>query len=486
MLTAILPPDSRHRTAELLARTGPVSFVVESRAGEEALGPLLDALDTRRRLVFRAPGLTDLENLAAFRRTVEEALGVAVEGAPDWTEVLDAVLDSGPVIVILDRPRLLAQANRQFWRAVGQSWIRARGGGVRSALIMVDDRLGLGDALGGRGSPFSAPADDLRPGPPVPPLDVVRVSPRTPWDMAEAGARWDGGDLLRAWAFFGTNPLRWPAAPDARGPEAALRALTADPHRAGESPVRLLERLVQTPHRYASMLRALSRGALPRRALSRAVDRSSTTRSASGPYLKRLEELGLVSVERPLDAPAGARRSRYRITDPYEALWWSCMHPLGARVVTEPDWDRLWADHIRPHLYGHVVSVLPIVIRAFLWRFAKARFGAPPREVGPLWGEGYDFPAAATLRSGAVCYAHIHGGRSKAGIAELRTLEAQMSEVRYGFGRQARLRLIIALTGFDDELRREAARNGLIRLLGPEELGGGSGQAGSGAAPFTG
>ena len=72
-----------------------------------------------------------------------------------------------------------------------------------------------------------------------------------------------------------------------------------------------------------------------------------------------------------------------------------------------------------------------------------------------------------------MCYAHIHGGGEPCGLEALAALDRQMRDVRYGFGRQARLRLLVSVTGFDDALRREAARNHFVQLVGPEDLASG-------------
>ena len=470
MLESRLPKDARETLSLALGRPGPVAVSVEGRAGEDLLVPVLRALDRRRKVVFTAPGLTDLENRAGFRDVVRAALGLDLPPEPNWTDAVTSVFQSGPVVLVLHRPRGLAQAHRAFWTELGAGWATARRGGSRSALVLVDEEHGLTESLGGTESPFALPGErlgsDLRQGP----LERITIPPRVPGDMLEAGSPWVAGDLLTAWSLLGTRPARWETASGRRSPAEAARRLVW--RGSYEAPDRALSRWVQTPHRYASMLRALSQGARSRRELSAAVDRASTSRSASGPYLKRLVELGLVAVERPLDASSGSRRSRYRLTDPHEAFWWSCIHPLGARPLTDPDPRALWARAVQPRIQRHLIACLPTAVRAFLWRDAEGRFGAPPREVGPLWGEGYDFPAAATLRNGAVCYAHIHGGGEPCGLDALATLDRQMRDVRYGFGRQARLRLLVSITGFDDALRREAARNHFVQLVGPQDLAG--------------
>lgn len=472
MLEARLPTTAHGRLTELMARPGPVAVSVEGRAGEDVLIPLLGALDRRRRLVFTAPGLTDLENLDLFRQAITDGLGVAAPSTSSWTRVLESVFESGPVVLVLHRPHLLVQANRQFWAELGKAWVGVRRAGTRSALVLAEEEHGLATSLGGRESPLALPAEGLGTGTGAEAIERVTVSVRSPQDMAAAGSPWTGPDLLLAWSLLGTNPERWRTRSPRRDPLFVVRDLVLG--RAGpyEAPDTLLRRLVQAPHRYGSMLRALARGARSRRELSAAVDRASTSRSASGPYLRRLTELGLVSTHRPLDAAPRSRKSRFRLTDPHEALWWAWVHPLGARIRTHPDPDTLWAGAVSRHLLNHRIATLPAAVEAFLARSSPDRFGAPPREVGPLWGEGYDFPVAATLRNGAVCYAHIHGGRSPAGLEELARLEAQMREVRYGFGRQARLRLVVSLTGFDESLRREAARNPLVQLIGAADLAG--------------
>ncbi|NNF26113.1 MAG: hypothetical protein HKN73_02675 [Gemmatimonadetes bacterium] len=472
MLQPLLPTSARTRLAALLARPGPVAVSLEGRAGEDVLAPLLSVLDRRRRLVFSAPGLTDLESQDLFRRCVLEGLGTEPPPTSSWSEALGYVFQGGPMILVLHRPNLLAQANRQFWAELGKAWVAVRKAGTRSALLLAQEEHGLASSLGGAESPFALPAEELGPAPHNGPLERVTVPLRSPWDMAAAGSPWTGPDLLTAWSLLGTNPERWRSASTRRDPRSAVRDLILG--RAGpyEPPDALLGRLVQTPHRYASMLRALARGAHSRRELSKAVDRASTSRSASGPYLRRLMELGLVSPLRPLDAGPRSRKSRYRLTDPHEALWWAWIHALGARIRTDAHPEPLWARAVGPRIQGHQVATLSSAVEAFLRNSASDRFGAPPREVGPLWGDGYDFPVAATLRNGAVCYAHIHAGTSAAGLEELARLEDQMREVRYGFGRQARLRLLVSLTGFRDGLRREAARSPLIQLIGAAELAG--------------
>ena len=454
---------------------GPLLLSLEARAGLDALPLVLEATEGQRRAVFLSPGLTDRENTEAFASLIRPFLPDRDPAPEGWAGAMDAVARRAPMTLIVQDPRSLAAANRRIWRTLGECWTQIRGSGARVHLYFVDDQFGLAEDLNAQDSPFRDPVAQLRAGPEANPVDVVQIGPASHYDLGLAAPTWTGMDLLVAWALLGGIPSHWGTSPGAVSPIRAARDLfmpgtLGTGPLAGSSPDHLLARHVQSPHRYASILGAVSKGAVNWREVSATVGAASSARSSSGPYLQRLQELGLIAVDRPLGATSGGRRSRYRLTDPSEAFWWSRVHPERSALAAARDPLAIWRAQIQPGIKDHVARVLPQVLRAFLVRGAEGYLGANAREVGPLWGDGFDFPAAATLMNGAVCYAHIHTRPGLAGMDALEKLESQMKAARYGFGRQARIRLLVSLSGFTEQLKRESARNSLIRLLGAEGL----------------
>ena len=232
----------------------------------------------------------------------------------------------------------------------------------------------------------------------------------------------------------------------------------------------MLERAVGKANRYAAILRAIATGAESWPELSARIP------GTAGPYLLRLRELGLVDAQRPVDAPPRSRRTRYRLSDPHEAFWWSVIHRLRPGLVAaaaagpEGTAERIWREAIRPSFAHAVRHALPLICRNYLRFGCEPVLGARARTAGPLWGSGFDFPVAGTLASGAVCYGHIHPGPAPAPAAILQDLDRQIRATRYGYGRQARLRLIFSLSGFERELQRMAVRDARVWLIGKEEL----------------
>lgn len=454
---------------------GPRLVSVEGRAGLDALPLVLTATEGQRRGVFHSPGLTDRENGEAFATLIRPFLPDEDPAPSGWAEAMDAVARRAPMTLIIQGPRSLAAANRRIWRTLGEAWTRIRRSGARVHVYLVDDQFGLADALNAEDSPFRDRAAQLRPGPEPDPVETVRIGPGSHYDLGVAAPLWTGMELLVGWALLGGIPSHWGGSPGRASPlrTARERLMPGMPGACpldGSLPDHLLARHVQSPHRYASILRAISMGATNWREVSATVGAASTAKSSSGPYLQRLQELGMIAVDRSLGARSGSRRSRYRLTDPYEAFWWSRVHPRRSALAVAADPAAFWREQIQPGVAEHVARVLPQVLCGFLLRGAEDYVGSAAREVGPLWGDGFDFPAAATLTNGAVCYTHIHPGPGPASVAALAGLESQMKAARYGFGRQARLRLLVSLSGFTEPLKRESARNPLIRLLDAERL----------------
>lgn len=501
------------RIRDISRRPGPAIASVEGRLGLSPLDLVLEATKGRRRVLFVPPALTDAENrralaasLAPLAGDVVPATGSSVRATASakspaglgggagvggrgrgsgvgWTALLGLLADLAPLAVIVDEPEGIAAVHRGFWRNLAQAWREVARRGARVHLFLCSRERGLGSFLNRSASPLADMAD---------PVAVVRLEPGTHYDLARAVPRWTGRDLLLGWAVFGGQPATWAEIPGRVDPTEALRralANTARPWRSDRwtrGPEELLRSGVRKTNRYASILSRLARDTPGRR-----LRNASTT----GPYLARLQELGIVAADRPLGARPGGRRTRYRLSDPHEAFWWSTVHPVraqlrmlgsggaagnaaGAGSANAPDGpasrnpalDALWDEAVAPALNSALVRAFPMICRNFL-RFGSGQvLGATAREVGALWGPGFDFPAAAALHNGAVCYGHLHHGPERASLATLAELERHVRKTRYGFARQARVRIVFSLAGFDEDLRREAARNALIRLVGTDEL----------------
>jgi len=486
--------ETTARIRDISRRPGPAVASVEGRLGLSPLDLVLEATRGRRRVLFVPPGLTDADNrreLAAclaplagdaIRATGSSVLATTSAMSPTgrgrgsgvgWPALLGLLADMAPLAVIVDEPEGIAGVHRGFWRDLARAWRRVARRGARVHLFLCCRERGLGSFLNRPESPLADVTD---------PVAVVRLGPGTHYDLARAVPRWTGRDLLLGWAVFGGLPATWAEIPDRVDPTEALRLALANAARPWASdrwtagPEELLRRGVRKTNRYASILSRLARDA-PGQRLRNA--------SATGPYLARLQELGVVAADRPLGARPGGRRTRYRLSDPHEAFWWSTVHPVRARLrmlgsgsaagdagaaSAGAALDGLWDEAVAPALNDALARAFHMICRNFL-RFGSGQvLGATARDVGALWGSGFDFPAAAALRNGAVCYGHLHRGPEPASMATLVELERHVRKTRYGFARQARVRIVFSLAGFDDDLRREAARNALIRLVGADEL----------------
>jgi hypothetical protein len=236
----------------------------------------------------------------------------------------------------------------------------------------------------------------------------------------------------------------------------------------------MLRRDVQSPARYASILRAIAVGRHEWGELAAAVP-DLTSSGQLGPYLARLEALGLVEVRRSLDARERSRSRRYHAPDPFLSFWYRFVLPHLTELEAGAAADA-WSRRIRPALDEHVRLFFPDLARAYVARYAE-QLRSPAREVGALWGPGYELDVAATLRSGAVCYGTCHWHDQPVGEDALAALEPALRHSRYGFGRETRLRVVFHGRDVRDDLVRKAARDEHIRLVGLEELLDGLGPA---------
>ena len=446
------------------ARPGPLLTVVEGRAGLDATPDLVrETQRITRRVVYVSPGLTDQENAASFAEAA--APWIPKDAGSGWPELLTSLAAQAPITVIIGRARTLSAVNKRIWQLLGDAWRGVRKSASRVHVVLVDEGFGLGTHLNRPESPFRDPSERLRSEPSPDPVEVLRLGSGSHYDLQKAFPDLGGMTLLKTWSRVGGLPVRWRQLQGGSPSQARLsRQALFDPDL---NPGRTLEQHVQSPHRYASILGRIAGGARTRRDLVR---QGLDPRGGSGPYLARLMELGMIAMDRPLGAPRSGRLVRYRITDPHETLWWAHVRPNASRLAVDPAGEGLWNNHIQPLMTRHLTQTMGDVLDAYLRRGAAPDLGATAREVGPLWGTGFDFVRAGTLTTGAVCYAHVHPGPGPADLASLETLHGQVRETRYGYGRQARIRILVSLFGFAESLRREAAKDPLVRLLGPAEL----------------
>ena len=456
---------------------------VHGRAPE--LGRLRGALDRRRASVVRVSGLRGGGKTALVRRAltdygalVHEApplpddrqrrlLGDAVRRAradrgltaeprpgldgehttsSTWPELLGGALELAapeerPFVVVLDDVHRLAEARAPWLAAVLRTIERAREAQRPLHVVVIgpDHAMPSDEDLGELGG------------------DVIRVGP-LPFRAASAllpGSR--PADLLRAYAIFGGIPRVLTALDRSVTVGTNIRRLVLQSDgMLADFGGTWLERDVQAPARYYALLATLADGEADWSTLHRGVP--DLTRSGQvAPYLRRLEELGLVRVRRSLDAAPTARSARYAVADPFIAFWTRFVLDPARPGADEAGGD-FYSAAVRPRLDDHVRRFFQLICRQHMTHDAMETLGANAREGGSLWGAGYEIPVAGLLTSGAAYYGSCHWGPLLETDRPLEALDRQIRETRYGFGREARLRILFTPQGAPGWLQREVAR----------------------------
>ena len=375
-----------------------------------------------------------------------------------WTAHFDALLESMeadrvPRVIVLDEVHHLHRAAPDFGPALAHLWGRARSRALPLHLVLASSDTATLDALSGEGGPLDAAEPH-----------TVLVEDLSSADIREHLASWSPRDRFLLQACLGRSPATIGLVdPDVRL-STNLQRLVVDPDGPlHDRPTRRLERLVQRPERYAGILAAMAEGARDWRAIHEA-NPTFTSGNQLAPYLATLQKLGWVESEQSLDAAARARKRRYYLADPFVAFWYGVVEPaLGPLLEGTPP-----ASVSRVALGGqafarHVSAVLPRALRRVI-QDGDSLLGARARRIGGLWGEGYDLPLAGTLRTGAALYAETVWGRI-ATAADAEAVHRQMRATRFGFGREARLRVVFTSAGATEPLVRRVARDELLRVI---------------------
>ena len=299
-----------------------------------------------------------------------------------------------------------------------------------------------------------------------------------------AASRSDGGsaclalpgstsvELLRAYAVFGGIPAVLRLLDRSVTTETNARRLMLD----DRGPLAdvggmWLERDLQTPNRYHAILAALAAGESDWATVHAGVS-DLTTSGQVAPYLRRLEQLGLIETRQSLDARSGSRGRRYRIVDPLFAFWYRYVLPSRHGPLRPSSADGL-VRSIRARFDEHIATIFPHICRQHAEYDAIETLGSNAREVGGLWATSYDLPVAGVLGSGAVFYGSCHWSPLVRGDDPLAKLDAQIRETRYGFGRQQRLRVLFTRDPAPRWLQREIAKRPDAQILTAGDLVGG-------------
>lgn len=469
------------RIRDRVAAPGPSLSLLSGspRSGKTAL--LRAALSEHEPLWYQAEPLTDPDHRGLLARRMRAFLepedarvreapreggddGGRLTGGADWPELLQALAEHlyathRSTVVVLDGWHRLVEARSRLPRHLTEFWLEVRRRGIPLHLL-------LASAPGPAVAPFRDPEDPLGRW-----LDEdLRLGPLAYREVTDVlYGRGAARDRLTMYGVFGG----WPDVVRHLEPEHSLETNVLRHVLGSRAPLldwgtERLVREIQAPARYTSVLRALGEGAREWGEIREAApDFGSSGQMA--PYIQRLEEMGVVSVARSLDAEPNSRNRRYRPVDPFTAFWFRFVLPNRTELELGRERE-VWRKRIRPDLDHHLSLVFPRICRQWVERHADEALPAGAREVGALWGRGYDLDVAGTLANGAVAYGVALWGGDGAGEEVAEDIGRQADETRYGFGRQGPHRIVFTDARPGASLRRRAQRDDLVHVVGPEVL----------------
>jgi hypothetical protein len=456
-----------------VSRRSSTLTVVRGTPGIGVSRLIREALAPNPHLHFPVPLLPDADTRSALTRALalagaEEGGAPHSGGVPDWPSLLTAATalapapasgEPPPFVLVLDDAHRLGAA-----RAAVPPMVRAFARDLQRRstpfhlVLAGTEPVGMAELA----ALDSAAGAGLE-------LEDIVLGPLSPREIAPLVARWSPMERLTGWSILGGHPRRLASLPPRITLAAAVRDLVLDPdgplHRAVPD---LLERTFQSPSRYAAVLRGIAAGARSWGGIAASAPELEGG-ARLGPYVKGLQDRGLLEVRNSLDARPGSRARRYDLPDPLVRFWFTHVLPslaeLGAGGAA-----RIWEEEVRPRLPLHVSSLLPRAARSWLERDAAPVLGAVAREAGALWGIEHEVELAGILRNGAAAYGLCRWDEAPLSEDDLDRLDGQLRATRYGFARETRHRILVGRGAMTDGLRSRVARNPTVHVVGVREL----------------
>ena len=443
------------------------------------IGHIRSSLDSQDPVILRIHGMRGVGKSALVRRAVRDFPHVIVripalpeplqrqvlaecldadaggdsrdEPAASWAKLFSRAAERArpgraPFVLILDDAHRLAEARARFAEPLANVMAAAR-----------DSRRAFHVILIGMPPDDNAEVESLA----VPPLPLRAAVPLLPQGSPS--------ELIRAYGVLGGIPEVLRKVDRSLTLETNIRKLMLESGAPfTDVPGLWLERDLQTPSRYNAALSRLAQGEADWGSLRAAVP-DLTSSGQLAPYIRRLEELGLIRVRRSLDAAPGSRARRYRLGDPFLAFWYRFIHRTTWGLPPSATPDAL-VRAMRHGIDGHMEHVFPAICRQHMRYDALETLGANARELGSLWTPEYEIPVAGLLTSGAAFYGTSVWGGLNRGDDPLAPLDAAARETRYGFGREHRIRLLFTSAEPPRWLERAAVRRDQFLLIGPSQL----------------
>jgi AAA+ ATPase superfamily predicted ATPase len=309
---------------------------------------------------------------AALAREMDElGLSFSAVSYPGWAELLERFWREAPAgaLLILDELPVIVSGSPEL-PSILQKLIDVPSGRRRRLVLCGSSQRMMHGLVLDATAPLYGRA-----------VEIVRVEPlEIGWLPAAFGVDEAVGTVER-WSVWGGVPRYWELARGFASHEKAVRELVLDPGGILHAePRRLLLDEIEQQARAASLLAVIGQGCHRVSEIAARVGQPATALSRP---LARLVNLGFVRREVPFDTPArDAKRSLYRIADPFLRFWFRFVEPNRSRLeaLQFGPVEQTMAREL-PH---HLGSVWEDLVRRRISRgtLAGTRWGAAER----WWG----------------------------------------------------------------------------------------------------
>jgi len=425
------------------------------RVGKSFL--LTHAIGRERGVFFQADEQDERSQLDTFAREVARLLSPRVPLRFDsWDEALETVGElahEAPLAIVLDEFQWLIAAQPSLESIVQRHWDVWQRDRVPATLILSGSALRLLEELLGPGAPLFGRADYR---PLLGPLGYRDAS-------LFASPRLSAESKLRRYAVLGGTPQYQVWAGKGSLSELIATRILAKGESLFEEPLHLLreEQEIRDPGTYFAVVREIATGR------TRVSEISNATRIPTpnlAKMLRRLEALGYLEARSPL-SPKGpeARRTSYRLTDPFFRFWFRFVFPN--RSLLERGQVKEVERIVERDMDTYMGLAFEDCCREWAGRFAGRALPASQR-FGSWWSRDgqTEIDMVGTSRGRYDLLASCKWTR-RAPASALK----QLLDQRDALPKAAGARLAIFARGFSAALERRAEEEG-VALIGVDEL----------------